>query len=163
MTTLFLSLAAAALLVGVDQLLKWWAAQSLQAGPLALIPGVFSFTYHENYGAAFGILQERRIFLVLFTLLVLGALCWVLVKGKVTDKVLIAALTLIVAGGVGNLIDRIVRGYVVDFLYFELINFPIFNFADCCVCVGTGLVVLYLLVLEPRKKKQEPPSLPEEP
>lgn len=161
MTTVLLSLGAAALLVGLDQLLKWWAVQTLQAGPISVIPQVFSFHYHENYGAAFGILQEKRIFLVLFTLLVLGALCWFLIRQKVTDKVLLSAIVLIAAGGIGNLIDRIFRGFVVDFLYFELINFPIFNFADCCVCVGTGLVILYILVLEPRKNKNKP-ALPDE-
>ena len=162
MTTLFLFLGAAALLVGVDQLLKGWAIQALQEGPIPVIPQVFSFHYHQNYGAAFGILQEKRGFLVVFTLVVLVGLCWFLVRKKITDKVLLSAIALIAAGGVGNLIDRVFRGFVVDFLYFELINFPIFNFADCCVCVGTGLVILYVLVLEPRKAKKTP-SLPEEP
>lgn len=145
------SLAAAALLIGLDQLIKWWAASSLSAvSEIRVIDGVLHLLYTENYGAAFSILQNQKFFLIGVTSVVMAAILVILLMRKITHPVLVAALSLILAGGAGNLIDRIARGYVVDYIYFVPINFPVFNLADCCVVIGTGLMLLYLLVLEPR-------------
>ncbi|MEG1994096.1 MAG: signal peptidase II, partial [Oscillospiraceae bacterium] len=74
---------------------------------------------------------------------------------KIQNKCLIISLVLIISGGVGNLIDRIRLGFVVDYLDFRLINFPVFNFADCCVVIGTALVLIYVFFIEPKEKKMK--------
>lgn len=138
--------------MGIDQWIKLWAIDALAAGPIQLIPRVLSLTYHENYGAAFGILQNKQIFLISITSLVMLCGVVLLLSGKVKRRLLLWSIALVLGGGIGNLIDRIWRGYVVDYVYFEPINFPIFNFADSCVVVGTGLIMLYILFIEDRKK-----------
>ena len=139
-------------LVGIDQLIKVWAADHLAAGAIPIIPGVLSLTYHENFGAAFGILQNQKLFLVGITSLVMICGLILLFSGFINNRLLIWSIALVLGGGVGNLIDRIWRGYVIDYIYFEPINFPIFNFADSCVVVGTGIIMLYILFFEEKKK-----------
>ena len=114
---------------------------------MTLLPGVFQLLYVENRGAAFGILQNKQWFFVIITVAVLAALLWVLPKIPAERHFLPLSLCLgfIAAGAVGNMIDRIFRGYVVDFLYFQLIDFPVFNVAD--IYVTTASVVLILLIL----------------
>jgi signal peptidase II len=152
----YIALGVAALLIGADQLIKYWALANLsQVGSIPIIGDVFHLTYVENRGAAFGMLQGQKWILVGATSLVLlGALVFLLTK-RVKSRVLIWAISLIISGGVGNLIDRIARGFVVDYLDFRLINFYVFNLADSCVCVGVGLVLLYLIFLEPRQLKRK--------
>ncbi len=141
----------AATLVGIDQLIKLWAMNSLRVqGSIPLIPNVLRLLYHENYGAAFGILQNQRLLLVGFTLLVLGAGLTFIARGSFHTLPGLTAATLILGGGAGNLLDRILRGFVVDYIYFEPINFPDFNFADICVVTGTGLLLLGMLVMDRR-------------
>ena len=151
-TTAILAVITAGALVGIDQLLKVWAANALAGGAIALIPGVLSLTYHENFGAAFGILQNQQFFLVGITSLVMLCGVVLLFSGWVKSMLLMWSIALVLGGGVGNLIDRVWRGYVVDYVYFEPINFPIFNFADSCVVVGTGLIMLYILFFEGKAK-----------
>ncbi len=163
MSLSIIATAVAALLVLCDQLIKQWAVATLTHGSITLISGVLSLTYHENYGAAFGIMQNMQIFLVTVTgIVILGMLFWMF-TGRVKSKFMMWSLALVVAGGIGNLIDRVLNGYVVDYIYFELIDFPIFNLADCCVVIGTGLILIYVLFEERfiAKKTQEEP-LPEE-
>lgn len=142
----------AALLVAVDQLTKHLAVAGLyksKRGSIELIPGVLSLQYLENRGAAFGLMQNRTWIFVLFAALVIGAGSYMYLKcpsGRhyLPLRLCIAALA---AGALGNLIDRLARGYVVDFIYFSIINFPIFNVADICVSVSvTILLVLILFV-----------------
>ncbi|MCI8624241.1 MAG: signal peptidase II [Provencibacterium sp.] len=155
-TFLTLSLLAAAALVGLDQLLKYWAVLRLRpAGDIQLLPQVLHLQYRENFGAAFSILQNQTFLLVGVTSAVLLAILAGLLLGKVRPYPLIAAFSLILAGGVGNLIDRIGRGYVVDYIYFVPIDFPVFNLADCCVVIGTGLALLYFFLIEPRQGRRE--------
>lgn len=140
-------LICALLLIGVDQLTKYLAVIFLKgAESVPLIPGVFELAYVENKGAAFGILPGGRWFFIVLTAFVIGAMLFFLLKGKFRGYAWInAAAALIIAGGVGNLIDRILYGYVVDFFYFRLIDFPVFNFADCCVVVGAILLLIQFL------------------
>ena len=146
---LYLSLLGAGVLIGLDQLIKWWAASYLSTVPdIRLIDGVLHLLYRENYGAAFSILQNRTGLLVGVTTAVLIAVLVLLVSRRVS-------LCLIFAGGVGNLIDRVLRGFVVDYIYFVPINFPVFNLADCCVVSGTFLLVVYLLLIEPRQERRK--------
>ena len=146
--TLFSALA----LVGIDQGLKYWAVQVLQpAGQLPLIPHVIDLRFVLNNGAAFGMLAGKQTFLQLITAAaLLGLLIYLLVK-KPESKLEYAAFLLIFAGGVGNLIDRVLNGEVVDYINLLFMDFAVFNFADILVCVGVGLLFLALLVPELKK------------
>lgn len=145
----FLELAViAVLLTLLDQWTKLLAVRHLKdQADITLIPNVLYLRYLENRGAAFGIFQDQRIFLLLLTSLILIAVCYVLWKLP-EDKKFIPLKILcffVTAGGIGNLIDRIRLNYVVDFIYFSPINFPIFNVADIYVTVS--MVLLFILVL----------------
>ena len=138
-------LAIAAALVSVDQLTKWLAVLSLKGADTAVvIPHVLGFTYVENRGAAFGILQGQRWLFLVFTGVVMAAMLALLLFGKFRKQHLFNISTnLIVAGGIGNFIDRLIHGYVVDFLEILLFEFPVFNVADCYVVVGSILLLVF--------------------
>ncbi len=137
-----------ALLVLLDQATKLAAVSALKdGGPYVLIPGVFQLQYLENRGAAFGLLQNARIFFLAVTLIALAAVIYVLVRLPLKRRYIVLRflMVLIAAGAVGNMIDRVFLGYVRDFLYFSLIDFPIFNVADIYVTCATILLILLLL------------------
>jgi signal peptidase II len=137
-----------ALLVLLDQATKLAAVSALKdGGPYVLIPGVFQLQYLENRGAAFGLLQNARIFFLAVTLIALAAVIYVLVRLPLKRKYIVLRflMVLIAAGAVGNMIDRVFLGFVRDFLYFSLIDFPIFNVADIYVTCATILLILLLL------------------
>ena len=145
----------AMIIVGVvflDQITKWLTVISLDLyESFPLIEGVFHFTYVQNTGAAFGMLKDHRwIFLVISTVAMI-ALSIMLWKNRKGSKLLCVALAMIIGGGIGNMIDRCLLGYVIDFLDFTLINFAVFNVADSFVCVGVGLFILEL-ILEMKKE-----------
>lgn len=136
------------LLILLDQVTKLLALQNLKGqNPVTLIPDVFQLLYVENRGAAFGILQNRQWVFLIITVIVLAALLWALPKIPQERHFLPFTLCLcfIGAGAVGNMIDRIFRGYVVDFFYFKLIDFPVFNVAD--IYVTTAAVILIVLIV----------------
>lgn len=148
------------LLIGLDQWTKYLAVLHLKGQENAVLwKGVFELEYRENTGAAFSILQGKSWFLIGFTALALLLVAVFLCLSKLgRAKWVRAAGVLILAGGIGNLIDRIFRGFVVDFLYFSLIDFPVFNLADCCVCIGAALLIVYTLFFyreTPESKKEE--------
>lgn len=136
------------LLIAVDQLTKYFAVENLRGKqPWVLIDGVFEFHYLENRGAAFGMLQNQKLFFVLIAAVVLAVIIYVLLKTpyqKMYIKLHIA-LVFITSGAIGNLIDRVRLDYVVDFIYFSFINFPIFNVADIYVTLATIYLVILLL------------------
>ncbi len=137
---------AVALLVAIDQWTKQLAQQHLMNGPYVIWDGVFELRYSINKGAAFGILQNQRIFFIVTTCLVLGAILYCYHKIPATKKnipLLVLCVT-ITAGALGNFIDRLYLEYVIDFLYFKLINFPIFNVADCYITVSC-FVFMFLM------------------
>lgn len=139
---------AVALLTGFDQLTKLLAVKNLKGkADIPLIPDVLYFQYLENRGAAFGIFQDWKIFLVLLTSLILVGVCYVLWKIPADKKYIYLKLLcfLITAGGIGNLIDRVRLDYVIDFIYFAPIDFPVFNVAD--IYVSVGMVFLFIVVL----------------
>jgi len=133
-------------IVLLDQVVKYWAVEFLQ--PLHSIPvidGVLHWTYAENTGAAFSVLSGQRLFLILIPLLVCVVLLYLLMSKRISHPLGHWALVFLLGGAVGNLIDRILRGFVVDFVDVRLINFAIFNVADIFVTVGAGMLILYLL------------------
>lgn len=144
------------LVVLLDQLTKW-----LMAGWLApdktfpILQDVLHFTYVENTGAAWGMLKDARwLFLIVSSLAILGILAYLIFK-KDKPHGFSLSLAIICGGGIGNMIDRIFMGYVVDFVDFRLINFPVFNLADSCVCIGTFLFVFFYLKDEWKKGKKK--------
>lgn len=141
--------AGAGALVAVDQLTKLWAVRVLQPqGSMPFLPGVLEFRFVLNDGAAFSMLGGKQIFLILFTSLALLVLTAYLVFRMPASRLEYFSWVLILAGGVGNLIDRVENGVVVDFWNFLFVNFAVFNFADVLVTVGVCLLVLYLICLE---------------
>lgn len=132
----------------LDQWTKHLAVTKLQGkAPFILIDKVFQLCYLENRGAAFGLLQNQRIFFLICALLILVLAVWIYGKLPAKRRYLPLRICIIgiCAGAVGNMIDRIYLGYVVDFFYFNLIDFPIFNVADIYVTVST--IVLVILIL----------------
>ena len=111
-----------------------------------IIKDVIHLTYLENRGAAFGMLSDHRyVFMIISTVMIIG-LSLYLYLGFAENKLYAISCAMIISGGIGNMIDRIALGYVVDFIDFRLINFAIFNGADSFVCVGAGLLVLALVI-----------------
>lgn len=137
-------------LIAVDQLIKWGAVSRLsQIDTYPIIANLFHLTYVENRGAAFGIFQNKIVFLAILTFIELSVILWFFIKKTDnTKKILRASLILIMAGAVGNFIDRIFRGFVVDLFDFRLINFYVFNFADVCICLGVAVFIFYIIFLD---------------
>lgn len=131
----------------LDILTKLMVEQYLcPVGSVELIPSVFHLTYVENPGMAFGMFGGARTVFVIVTILVLGALAFFYSRTKNRTRFLKVGTALIYGGAVGNLLERLAKGYVVDFLDFHLIHFPVFNIADIAVCVGAALLIIHFLV-----------------
>lgn len=134
-------------LIMLDQFTKYLAVRNLKnKASYVLIKGVLELQYAENRGAAFGIFQNRQIALVIVTAVILIAVL-VLFESTPFRKRLIPmqlVYLLVIAGAIGNMIDRIRQNYVVDFIYFRIINFPNFNVADMCV---TGACILLIILM----------------
>ncbi|MEG1640599.1 MAG: signal peptidase II [Ruthenibacterium sp.] len=148
--TVFLTAA----LVILDQITKMLATTYLApVGVLPFIPGVMQFRYILNDGAAFSILSGNRFFLIAVTSVALLALTLYLLFKKPQSRFEHFAWVLILAGGIGNLIDRVLHGVVVDFFEVTFMNFAVFNVADCFVCVGAALLLLFFVLEEVKNKK----------
>ena len=136
------------ILIAIDQITKILAFSNLRGGiGISLIPGVFELQYLENRGAAFGILQDHQILFLVIT--IIAAIILTYIYGKLPEDKKYTPLrisyVLLMAGAFGNMIDRMIRGYVVDFFYFKWIDFPIFNVADIYVTVTMILLVILIL------------------
>ena len=149
-----------AVLVTADQIIKYWAVNTLM--PVHTMEfihigdfKILDLTYLENTGAIFGSMSGQRWFLVGFTsLVIIGGIIYMFYSAK-KSKFISTAVCLFVAGGIGNLIDRIRFGYVVDMFEIKLFNFAIFNFADICVTIAFFMMIVYALFIEPKKSKKE--------
>ena len=144
-----LGLVGFALALALDQVTKYLAVMDLREnGPVILIKNVFQLQYLENRGAAFGIMQNRQFFFVVIAAVILGIIGYLYSRMPYTShyRMLRICAVLIASGAVGNMIDRIRLNYVVEFLYFKLINFPIFNVADIYVTVAAFLLVILILI-----------------
>lgn len=145
---LIMDMAGIIALVILDQYTKNLAVIHLKDKPAyIIISGVLELNYLENKGAAFGMLQNQKAFFIFVAFVILGVIGYVLYKMPDDHKyrILHLLLSLIAAGAIGNMIDRIRLDYVVDFIYFVLINFPIFNVADMYVSISTVVLVFLLL------------------
>ena len=142
-------------IIVADQLTKYLAVTRLKdIGTIEIVRGVFSLTYVENKGAAFGILQNQRWFFIITTTVVCIAVIYFLVNQSNTSLILRISLSMILGGAIGNFIDRIRFGHVVDMLHFTLIDFPVFNVADCFVVMGTILLAYYILFIADKVERE---------
>lgn len=145
---LIISLMAVLAIIGLDQWTKQWTVANLMNRPdITIIDGVFELSYVENRGAAFGMLQNRIGLFALFTVIVLMFLVVLYGRLPKTKRYIPLKVTLIMlfAGAVGNFIDRIRIGYVVDMFHFYWFEFPVFNVADIFIVIACGLLVLLML------------------
>ncbi len=140
--------------VAADQITKHLVLANIAMyEDVAVLPGIFHFTYIENKGAAFGMLANNRwVFLVISTVAI-AAFVFYIIKYRPKDILLRISLSFVVGGGIGNMIDRCFRGSVVDFIEVDFIDFYVFNVADIFVCVGCGLMVLYIILSEIKDSK----------
>ena len=133
----------------LDQITKKWALSILKnSSSMKIIEDFLRFSYVENRGAAFGILQNQIIFFVIITIVMIIALGYIFFKNKNITKLTKLSLTLIAGGAIGNFIDRITLGYVVDFIdvrFGNFYDFPVFNLADSFVVCGTFLLLILIL------------------
>ncbi len=140
------------LLLGLDQYTKYLASSRLKGNPpLVLADGVLELQYLENRGSAFGMLQNQKFFILFVGVIFLAVILFFLFKLPETKKFVKVhvLLSVVIAGGVGNMIDRFRFDYVVDFISFVLINYPIFNVADIYIVVATiGLFGLFMFVFQ---------------
>lgn len=146
------------LAVAADQAIKYWAVQVLaEKGSIPLIEGLLHLTYAENTGAAFSMLRGMRWLFVAVTAIAMLVILYALYNKKkpVRHRLLRISLALITGGGIGNLIDRVLHGYVVDYFDVRLIKFAIFNLADSCVTVGAVIFCAVMVFHELRAAKKE--------
>ncbi len=142
---------AATLVLAADIITKLIAENNLiKIGTIPVIEDIFHLTYVQNRGMAFGMLGGGRIFFIISTIAIIALLAFVYLRTekKCRSIWLKAGMALVLSGAIGNLIERIFKGYVVDFLDFRIINFPVFNIADIAVCVGAAMLVIHFLKSE---------------
>ena len=133
----------ALIIVLIDQITKFLIKTNFQLNEsLAIIKNIFHLTYIHNFGAGFGILQQQRFILIFISIIVVGVILYNLNKIKEKEILLQVLVGFILAGTIGNLIDRIIYGFVIDFLDFQI--WSIFNIADSCVTIGVLGLVIYL-------------------
>jgi len=158
----------AVVLIILDQLTKYWSRAAFSDGSdISVIPGVLRFVLHKNTGAVWGFLsgtEHSILYLTIATVIILALIIFIYFKIPDIRKFapLLLIITFVFSGAIGNLIDRIFLNYVTDFIYFEIINFPVFNVADCYVTVSV-FILIYLVLFKYddadldffSKKKQE--------
>ena len=134
------------LLIALDQVVKWYVVKEIPLGGMRrFIPKVVSLTYLKNSGAAFSMLENQQWFFAIITLIAMGAAFVYLYRHIKGSLWLLLGLTLIISGGIGNFIDRLRQGFVVDMFHLDFMNFAIFNVADIYLSIGVGLLLIYLL------------------
>ena len=150
----------ALLMVGLDQLTKHLIVENMVYNEShTVINGFLNFTYIPNTGGAFGFFADHRWLLISLSSIILAVCIGLLIKNSFKSRLVTFALFLIIAGGVGNMIDRIIRGRVVDFISISFFGY-VFNVADCCVVIGAALILIYFIYdtlreYKMRDKKEE--------
>ena len=135
-----------AALIVLDQLVKAYVVHNIALGEIkSWIPNLVSLTYLQNRGAAFSMLQDQQWFFAVITLVVMAGAIWYLHKHIEDSLWIVFGLVLIIAGGLGNFIDRISQGFVVDMFHLDFVNFAIFNVADSYLTVGVVVLLLAML------------------
>ncbi|CYU08769.1 signal peptidase II [Streptococcus suis] len=144
----------AAVLIAVDQLVKAWTVANIELDTVEpFLPGFMSLAYLRNYGAAWSILQNQQWFFTIVTIAAVTGLIWYYVKQIKGNLWTLFSLALMIAGALGNFIDRIRLGYVVDMFHLDFISFPVFNVADMCLSVGVGILFICIMKEESNGSK----------
>ncbi len=137
-----------------DQIVKYAIRSTMYVGQtIPVLKDIFHITYVQNRGAAFNMLDGKSLILIMVPLIAIGVAIWYMEKHLEEHWTLLVSLLLIIAGGVGNLIDRCFMGFVTDMFDFRI--WPVFNIADIAVCVGAGILVLYTFAFYEEKEKKE--------
>lgn len=148
-----------AALVGVDQLIKYLVTANLEVGEGCLqIPHFIEIRYCRNYGGMMGTFDNMSTILAVVTIVIIAVGIGAILLKKIKPGFVYVCITMILAGGIGNLIDRLALGYVIDYINVLFVDFYIFNFADCLVTVGAFLLIfyeIYEIVKESRQKRNE--------
>ncbi len=132
-------------LVGIDQAIKIWISANIsETTSTTIIPGVLSITNLHNSGAAWSILEGQQWLFSIITLVAVVAIVYFMIKLK-GRKLYLTSTTILLAGILGNFINRFLQGYVVDMFQVDFINFPVFNFAD--ICITFGIILLFFAIL----------------
>lgn len=154
-----LSLISIVLLVGADQLIKYFIDLFLKpVGSITVIPKVLQLSYYENDGAMMGMMSGKTTVMTVFAVLCLLLVCYILYSGKLGYGIDFWCVVFVAAGGIGNLIDRVFRGYVIDYIEVLFVDFYIFNFADCLVtCAAVAIIIsqIYQFTKESKKNKRK--------
>ncbi|HFI0428298.1 TPA: signal peptidase II [Streptococcus suis] len=136
----------AAVLIVLDQLVKTWTVANIALDTVEpFLPGFMSLAYLRNYGAAWSILQNQQWFFTIVTIAAVTGLIWYYVKQIKGSLWTLFSLALMISGALGNFIDRIRLGYVVDMFHLDFISFPVFNVADMCLSVGVGILFICIM------------------
>lgn len=151
-----ISVASIAVLTAIDQIIKFFVERDLQpVGAMSFIDGFIGWQYVRNTGAAFGSFSNNTALLSVFTGVVIAAGLILILTGKIKSKFLQVCAVMIIAGGIGNLIDRIMLGYVIDYIEVQFVNFAVFNFADILVTCGSFMYIGYTVYDLYRESKQK--------
>ena len=150
----------AVVLVILDQIVKFLVRANIPLGQsVPFIPYLLDLTYVQNTGAAFSILNQHTWLLTLASAAVVLVIAWLVVKGKLRGRLGLWSAALILAGGVGNLIDRAAFGFVTDMFQTTFMDFAVFNVADCCITIGVPLLFLYVVLFwDDGKEKEDDPD-----
>lgn len=133
-------------LIVIDQIVKFWTVEHIPLGMVQdFIPNFMSLAYLRNYGAAYSMLQNQQWFFIIVTIVTVTGLIVYYVKNSKGSMWLLFSLSLMIAGALGNFIDRLRLGYVVDMFHLDFINFPIFNMADSYLTVGVLCLLICIL------------------
>ena len=146
-------------IMALDQLSKYWVINNIgMTDSITVIPNLIDFVYVKNTGAAFSFLSDKTygiVILSIISVLFCIGVIFFMIKKKPQSRLLTISLALMLSGALGNVIDRIARGYVVDFIDATFFNFPVFNVADIAITCGALLIIIHVLFFEKPKDEQE--------
>ncbi len=147
------------LIIAVDQLTKYWVVNNIgMQDSISVIPKVIDFVYVKNTGAAFSFLSDKNYGIIVLScisvLFCIGVILF-MIKQKPKNKLLVISLALMLSGAIGNGIDRIIKGYVVDFIEMIFIDFPVINIADIAITFGAAMIIIYVLFFDKSKNNEE--------
>ena len=144
------------ILVLADQVVKFWVRANIPLGEsIPFLPQIMDLTYTQNTGAAFSILREHTWLLTLLSAVLVVIVALLVARRFITGRLGLVAATLVLAGGIGNLIDRVALGYVTDMFQTTFMDFAVFNVADSCLTIGVVLLVIYVLFCYDKLHKKE--------
>lgn len=153
---MFMWVAISLLIIIVDQVAKYFVLQNVSmTDTIPIVSGFLNLVYVKNPGAAFSMLADKTYLLSVISIAVCFFLLWFLVTRTEKSKLLTVSVAMILGGAIGNLIDRLLRGYVVDYIELCFVNFPVFNLADIAITGGAILLMIYVIFFDGNKNKQD--------